>query len=236
MSKKDKYILIIFTIIVGSGLAIFVWNLANGVDLRKTEIDMSAFSDENLLSLDSDAFYNPIIVGNDVNSDANNSDINEEDEIEQLELQESIFDKEGVYFKKYFRRDSAILTNEVVSEFLEKYELGDYSIENLEAESEVEVEVPVENREEVLAGLANLESVDAVKIIKAPIWVLRLKSEMYESGVTELLSEFSDVRIVTDFDEELEYVVRVNFENKNEEIEKELEEKYGDVIYVKVKE
>ncbi len=225
--------LVLLVVVFGSGWIIYIWNKMQGKDLSTPPVvtyseDEQYFEAFKILEEKEEEKQKE--------SDDKKNSAKETSQAEQVAIGFQLLD-DNIYLKNSFRVETAAETENIIREFLIDFpEIKELPIENLEAPKVFLIELPVLNRERIMTSLTRNKEVMALKSKEAPIWELELKTAKYEKEVLEFLKNFKDVKLVTVFPTNLEYIAKINIAGEKEKLADtlaNLEKNYADVVTVK---
>lgn len=226
---KNTFLILVIAVVLGGGVLIYGWNRLHGRDLIESpQFDLSLYENTDWYT---NGFAQALNEQTNLVLPSQNQ--------KEITTGKAAGDLEPgyIYLKQYFRQATAKETNELIIKFLSDFsELAGLVLENLEAKSQIEVELPALNREKIISALRTTDDIAAVAPAAPPIWIITLREPQFFGGAAELLEQISpEIKITTAFPSGLEYVARVDYRGlkEPENILNKLKKEYSDVALVK---
>ncbi len=219
--KRENAYIIVFVIIVVAGMAIFLFNLIRGNNLYKPGpvFDFREYLEEK----DYDPFYSFKMqeLAEKINKAAGKTD---EDKEKESEIES------GIYFTKFFLQENPAETYNYINDFWKNVNASqDIKIEDLHANNCYGIEIPVENREQILENIKLNEDLKELKVIEPPVWDVCFQQAYYPEQI-ELMFASDDIKLLIEENED-DYIAKLENEVTEEELN-QIEEMYSDVIKI----
>jgi len=216
---------------MGAGALIWGYNFVQGKNLAKPPVfDLSIYDELRIPHPDE------LFREND-NAELNNITNTGEADSGKLEVDEFIYQYNSIYFSKFFRGETPIETNKNLKDFIGDFVwLNQFEVKDLIAKKCFVINVPLENRSEILGQLKSHELVNSVEpgLKGAPEFDLCFIEDNYIQVVNDFLHNFETVDLIG-IEELLDHIAVINFGDDFELLKEKLDKfqlEYSDVVKV----
>jgi len=218
MGKKEIIGKTLLVIIFGSGLVLYVWNMAHGKNSAvPPTFDLSAY----------DTAMPKIVADPDVAAkDAPSA---------EPDKKEFVLEKNKLYFKKSFRAMTAAGTQKMIADFLKDFpSLKALPFEDFEAKSKIQFSFRPEDKSALLDAMKNAVFVSKYSELPDNQLEVELDEPIYLDELKSVLPRFELMIVLTDFSNSSDYIGKLNYQDavgKESDLEK-IKKDFADLVVV----